>query len=94
MESNLTGKQEKFCREYIKDFNATAAAKRAGYSIKMAYSTGWENTKKPEVKEKIAELLKESSMQPDEIKKRLTDMGRGDLSDYIIVRPMPTHPKS
>jgi phage terminase small subunit len=28
---NLTEKQEAFCREYLKDFNATQAYKRAGY---------------------------------------------------------------
>ena len=30
--SNLTPKQEQFCREYVIDFNATQAAIRAGYS--------------------------------------------------------------
>jgi len=93
MENKLTGKQEKFCVEYVKDFNATAAAKRSGYSAKMAYSTGWENTRKPEVKARIAQLLEEQSMQPDEIKKRLTDMGCGDLSDYIIIRTVTYTPK-
>lgn len=34
----LTPKQEQFCREYIKDFNATAAAKRAGFSASTANS--------------------------------------------------------
>ena len=28
----LTNKQKKFCREYVKDFNGTQAAIRAGYS--------------------------------------------------------------
>ncbi|ENG5503925.1 terminase small subunit, partial [Yersinia enterocolitica] len=32
----LTPKQELFCREYLKDLNATQAAIRAGYSEKTA----------------------------------------------------------
>lgn len=34
----LTPKQESFCREYIKDFNATQAAIRAGYAASGAQS--------------------------------------------------------
>jgi len=33
---DLTEKQRLFCLEYIKDFNATQAAIRAGYSVKGA----------------------------------------------------------
>lgn len=45
----LTARQERFCREYIIDYNATKAAVRAGYSEKTAYSIGSENLKKPEI---------------------------------------------
>jgi phage terminase small subunit len=92
-EAKLNDKQLRFCLEYVKDFNATAAARRSGYSETTAYSIGWENLRKPEIKAKIGELLKELSMQPEEIKKRLSDMGRGDIGDYIIVRTVPYTPK-
>jgi len=39
-ESGLTVRQERFCMEYLKDFNATAAAKRTGYLDKSAHCTG------------------------------------------------------
>lgn len=52
----LTGKQKKFCKEYIWDYNATRAAKIAGYSLKTAYSIGNENLKKPEIQAYINEL--------------------------------------
>jgi len=39
-ESGLTLKQERFCREYLIDLNAVAAARRAGYSEKGAQNTG------------------------------------------------------
>ena len=43
----LNDKQRLFAAEYLKDFNATQAAARAGYSKKTAYSIGQENLKKP-----------------------------------------------
>lgn len=52
----LTPKQEAFCNEYLIDLNATAAAKRAGYSEDTAYSIGSENLRKPEIAARIVEL--------------------------------------
>lgn len=49
----LTPKQQRFVDEYLVDLNATAAAKRAGYSEKTAYSIGQENLKKPEIQAAI-----------------------------------------
>ena len=53
----MTDKQELFIKEYLIDMNATAAAKRAGYSEKTAYSIGQENLNKPEIKQAIQEEL-------------------------------------
>lgn len=55
----LTDKQQAFCREYIKDFNATQAAIRAGYSKKTAYSQGQRLLKNVVVKVEIGRLLAE-----------------------------------
>ena len=49
----LTTKQRIFVDEYIKDYNATQAAIRAGYSAKTAALIGWENIRKPNIKELI-----------------------------------------
>lgn len=57
--AGLTAKQELFCRLYLIDFNATKAAKEAGYSEDTAYSIGWENLRKPEIQDRISELRKE-----------------------------------
>jgi hypothetical protein len=48
-----TDKQAAFSREYPKDFCATQAAIRAGYSEATAYSIGSELLKKPEVRAAI-----------------------------------------
>ena len=52
----LTNKQERFCYEYCIDFNATQAAKRAGYSEQTAYQIGFDNLKKVEIKKRIDEM--------------------------------------
>lgn len=53
---SLTGKQERFCQEYLVDLNATQAAKRAGYSPRAAHSTGPRMLENAEVKARISEL--------------------------------------
>lgn len=52
----LTPKKERFCQEYLIDFNNTQAAIRCGYSRKTAYSIGWELLRKPEIQARINEL--------------------------------------
>lgn len=72
--AKLTDKMEQFCNEYIIDFNATQAAIRAKYSEKTAYSIGNENLKKPEIKERIAELINEHiDGTRSELKKKVLD---------------------
>lgn len=52
----LTGKQKRFCEEYIFDFNASRAARAAGYSEDTAGSIGSENLKKPEIQAYVKSL--------------------------------------
>ena len=56
-DDDLKPRQKRFCLEYILDFNATQAAKRAGYSQRTAYSIGNENLRKPEIQKRIRELV-------------------------------------
>ncbi|MGC4218074.1 terminase small subunit [Citrobacter freundii] len=57
--AKLTDKQELFAREFIKDLNATQAAIRAGYSENSAAVQGFENLRKPNIQQRIAELNSE-----------------------------------
>jgi len=52
----LTGKEERFCYEYLLDLNATKTAIRAGYSAKSARYIGYQNLTKLHIKTRIAEL--------------------------------------
>jgi phage terminase small subunit len=53
--ATLTDKQQAFVREYVVDHNATQAAIRAGYSPHTAHASGWENLRKPEIRNAVDE---------------------------------------
>ena len=87
VESELTEKQRLFCIYYMQSFNATQAAIKAGYIRDTAYQIGFENLRKPKIKEYLTEL-KELYAQDDYLEtKRLLDRHKqiafSDLRDYI-----------
>lgn len=81
----LTPKQLVFIDEYLKDFNATQAAIRAGYSPKTAYNSGWENVRKREVADVLHKRLNEKAMSADEALTRLADIARSNIADFARV---------
>lgn len=83
---NLTNKQRAFVEAYLANgFNATQAAITAGYSEKTAYSIGQENLKKPEIAEFVKQRMDAMAMQADEVLARLSDMARGNMSDFVTI---------
>lgn len=79
----MRNKQRAFIEEYLKDFNATQAAIRAGYSERSAYSIGQENLKKPEIAEAIQARLNELQMGADEALKLLSDQARSSPEIFM-----------
>lgn len=77
---SFTDKQQAFIDHYLTCWNATEAAKLAGYSEKTAYSIGHENLNKPEIKEEIQKRVSELTMTADEALVLMTEIARGDLS--------------
>jgi len=59
--NGLTEKQEKFCREYVKDFNGTQAAIRAGYSKNTANEQAPRLLVNVSVSNRISELTKKQA---------------------------------
>lgn len=57
---SLTAKQRAFIREYVVDYNAAAAARRAGYSEKTADRTGYDLLRKPEIADAVAKRQQEA----------------------------------
>jgi hypothetical protein len=86
-ENGLTDKQDLFLRYYLSaaNFNATEAARLAGYAgddVTLA-SVGYENLRKPQIRQAVAAAMRERAMEPDEIIGRLSDMARASLGDFI-----------
>lgn len=78
-----TTKQRVFIDEYLLDFNATRAAKAAGYSENTAAIIGHENLRKPNIAAEIQRRLDELTMSTNEALVRLTEQGRGAYTEYI-----------
>jgi phage terminase small subunit len=84
----LTNKQQIFIDEYLKCWNATEAARRAGYQGNTSTLTtiGYENLTKPYIDEAISKRLKESAMSADEVLMRLAMHARGNIVDVAHVK--------
>jgi phage terminase small subunit len=78
---SLSAKRKAFVEEYLKDFNATAAAERAGY--KNPNKMGPRLVKVGLVADSIQQRLTEKTMSADEVLTRLSEMARADISDFV-----------
>ncbi len=83
--AGLTNKQKVFVEEYLQCWNATEAARRAGY--KHPNVSGPRNIVKAGIQTKIAERLAAKAMDTDEVLARLGDQARGDLGDFLDITP-------
>jgi phage terminase small subunit len=81
----LTNKQKVFVEEYLRSWNATAAAIAAGYSEKSARLIGHENITKPYLKAEIDRRIKEKIMTADEVLTRMSDMARASHFPFIRI---------
>ena len=86
--TNLTDKQRLFCIYYIKCFNATKAALKAGYSKETAYSIGFNLLKKVEIKTEIEKLkqnkLNRAMLKEEDIFQKYMDIAFSDITDYVM----------
>lgn len=77
MARGLTKKQDEFVKEYLKCFNASKAARLAGYSLKSARQIGSENLTKPYLKAIIdADSQRRSREIKEYIRQRAMHMKR------------------
>jgi len=81
----FTDKQQRFIEEYTKDFNATQAAIRAGYSENSAHDIGSENLRKPDIAKAIEDRINRLTMSADEALIELGKIARGTPSHFVEV---------
>lgn len=86
--ARLTNKQRVFIDEYMRDFNGTQAAIRAGYSPKTASVIASENLVKPNLQAEIERRIAERSMGSSEVLTRLAEHARGDIGDFMDISSM------
>lgn len=83
----LTEKQRLFCIYYIKCFNATKAAIKAGYSKSTAGEQGYQLLQKTSIKVEIQKLkknkLNRAMLNEDDLFQKYIDIAFSDITDYI-----------
>lgn len=79
----LTRKQQLFIEAYLATWNASEAARQAGYSPRSAPSIGQENLKKPEVAAEIARRIADEQIKPAEVLVRLSEQARADIGTFF-----------
>ena len=85
MSRRLTAKQRIFVDEYLRCWNATEAARRAGYSERSLRSIAAENLTKPDIQAEIKRRLLTVAMSADEVLGRLAEQARVDLGQFIRI---------
>jgi len=81
--AGLTGKRKLFIEEYLTCWNATEAARRAGYKHPNVISARL--VKVREIQEAIRARLQEKAMDADEVLARLADQGKGNIAEFIVM---------
>jgi phage terminase small subunit len=79
--NGLTDKQKVFIEKYLECWNASEAARQAGY--KNPQYSGYENLTKPYIQERIQQRLLGFIMDADEAMSRLSEQGRSDMAVFL-----------
>lgn len=81
----LTNKQRVFVEEYLQCWNATEAARKAGYTgePETIRVTACENLTKPNIAAYIEKRISEKAMSADEVLLRLGEIARGSLKPFV-----------
>lgn len=79
----LNAKQQVFVEHYLHHWNASEAARRAGYSQIAAGSIGHDLLKNTEIKAIIDARLTDLQASANEVITRLTEHARGDMLDLV-----------
>ena len=88
--SRLSPKRRAFISEYLKDFNGTQAAIRAGYSPTRAANTACDLLKNDIIRQEIDAELEALKMDADEALRLLAEKARSAKSESVQVRALET----
>lgn len=80
---SLTNKQRVFVEEYLRTWNATAAARAAGYRDNHLHTNASKLLQNTTIKTEIQRRLSETHMSADEVLLRTAEIARGDLTEWM-----------
>lgn len=88
MSDKLTTKQRLFVESYLRNPNATEAARKAGYKGKDSTlaQVGAENLRKPYIAALLAERVEEAVMSANDVLSELTDIAKADWREFVEVK--------
>jgi phage terminase small subunit len=89
----LKPQQRKFVEAFCASFNATQAAKEAGYSEKTARQQGSRLLTIVDIRAAIKAVLDTSAMDPEEVAARWTRLARAGLQDFYTKRRVEYTPR-
>lgn len=82
----LTGRQELFCKEYLRDLVASEAAVRAGYPRRWRHEIGYRLVHSASVQRRVSELMKERTAKigarADRVLAELAKVGFVDIAAF------------
>lgn len=84
--ANLTDLQQAWLDAYLQHWNATQAARDAGYKAKsdnVFRAIGHENRHRPEIAAEIERFVEERAMDRNELLVELGEQARLDLGEYV-----------
>lgn len=86
MAEGLSDKQQAFIDHYVEcGFNATEAARRAGYSQATARQQGQRLLTNVDIKAEISRRMDAHAMPANEVIARMGSIARGDMADFVRV---------
>lgn len=85
--ATATNKRRVFVEHYLRTWNASEAARQAGYSEHSARYRGRDLLDDPAIVELIAARMQDLVASADEVKARLTRMSRINLADFVKFTP-------
>lgn len=97
MVRKLTDKQKAFVYGYLSCWNATKAAREAGYSEKYLHTNANKILQNTTVQAEIRARLEQYAMGAQEVLVRLAHQARGDIGDFACIQSgseLANHPQS
>lgn len=85
---SLNNKQQLFVESYLKCWNASEAARQAGYSTKYLNTNASKLLQNTTIKAAIEARLAEKALVADEVLFRLAAIARGNLGEFANVRQL------